>query len=134
LLHVVELLRFTYLAPDRWDEHAYDRRSEEIFDRFVSPFKQVAKDDRVVRKGIPAERIAEEAGAWRADVVVVGSHGKGWVDRILVGSTTERLVTELPASILVVPVKAMSRATRGSKKARRPAKRPARRAANARRG
>jgi nucleotide-binding universal stress UspA family protein len=134
LLHVVEPLRFTYLAPDQWDEQAYHRRSEQMFDRFATPFKQVAKDDRVVRKGIPAEMIAEEAGAWRADVVVVGSHGKGWVDRILVGSTTERLVTELPTAILVVPVKAMSRATRGSKRSRRPPKRPARRAANARRG
>jgi len=35
--------------------------------------------------------------------VVVGSHGKGWVDRLLLGSTTERLLDQLPASLLVVP-------------------------------
>jgi hypothetical protein len=34
--------------------------------------------------------------------VVVGSHGKGWVDRVLIGSTTERLLATLPAGLLVV--------------------------------
>jgi nucleotide-binding universal stress UspA family protein len=60
-----------------------------------------------VRTGVAAETIAEEAGTWHADLIVMGSHGKGWVDRVLVGSTTERLVTELPASIMVVPVKGL---------------------------
>jgi nucleotide-binding universal stress UspA family protein len=109
LLHVIEPLRFTDLAPDSWDELDYERRSEELFDRFVTPFKGVPKEDRVVRRGIPAEMIAGEAGAWYANMVVEGSHGKGWVDRILVGSTTERLVTELPTSILVVPSRAVGK-------------------------
>lgn len=132
LLHVVEPLRFTHLAPDQWDEKAYYRRSQEIFDRFASPFKKVAKENRVVRSGVPAETIAEEAGAWHADVLVMGSHGKGWVDRILVGSTTERLVTELPTSILVVPLKSIRRAAFGSKASRWSRKHPARRGAKER--
>ncbi len=103
LLHAVEPLRFAYLAPDLWDEPAYERGSQDVFDRFTAPLEHVTKDDRVVRRGIPAEAIAEEASAWHADVVVLGSHGKGWVDRILVGSTTERLVTQLPTSVLIVP-------------------------------
>jgi nucleotide-binding universal stress UspA family protein len=45
-----------------------------------------------------------EAAAWRADVVVVGSHGKGWVDRLLIGSVTEDLLNNLPCAVLVVPV------------------------------
>ena len=132
LLHVVEPPRFTYLAPDQWDESAYERRSQEVFDRFVAPLKQVAKDDRVVRRGIPAEAIAEEASAWHADVVVAGSHGKGWVDRILVGSTTERLVTHLPTSVLVVPLKATVGAAAGSNRAPQVARRPPRGQAKAR--
>ncbi len=111
LLHVVEPLRFTHLLPDQWDEAAYERHSREIFGRFASGFKEVAPEDRVVQTGRPAEVIAEEASAWQADVLVAGSHGKGWVDRILVGSTTERLVTELPTSVMVVPVKAIRRAS-----------------------
>jgi nucleotide-binding universal stress UspA family protein len=64
----------------------------------------VPPDDRVVRRGRADEEIAEEASAWHADVVVLGSHGRGWVDRLLIGSTTERLLNRLPASLLVVPI------------------------------
>ncbi len=118
LLHVVEPIPFMHLLPDRSEAETYERRSREIFDRFAARFKAVAPDDRVVRTGMPAETIAEEAGAWHADLLVAGSHGRGWVDRILMGSTTERLVTELPTSIVVVPVKAMRRARSSSKASR----------------
>jgi hypothetical protein len=43
---------------------------------------------------------------WRADLLVVGSHGKGWAERMLVGSVTERLINHLPTSLLVVPTRA----------------------------
>lgn len=60
--------------------------------------------EAVIRDG-PVERVVpDEVEAWHADVVVVGSHGKGLVDRFLLGSTTHRLINGLPASLLVVPV------------------------------
>jgi nucleotide-binding universal stress UspA family protein len=132
LLHVVEPFRMTHLAPDLWDKQAYYRSSQEIFDRFASPFKAIAEQDRVIRNGLAAETITEEAGAWQADVIVVGSHGKGWVDRILIGSTTERLVTELPTSILVVPVKAIHQEPVESQAPHRSRKRRTRRGVKAR--
>lgn len=132
VLHVVEPFRFTHLAPDLWDEEGYYRSSQEIFDRFASPFKAIAKEDRIIRNGLPAETITEEAGAWHADLLVVGSHGKGWVDRILIGSTTERLVTELPTSILVVPAKAIRREPFASKASQRSRKRRTRHGVKAR--
>jgi nucleotide-binding universal stress UspA family protein len=36
-------------------------------------------------------------------IVVVGSHGFGWTQRWLLGSTTEELLSRLPASLVVVP-------------------------------
>jgi Universal stress protein family len=60
---------------------------------------------------------------------VVGSHGKGWVDRILIGSTTERLVTELPTSILVVPARPIRQERVASRAPQRSRKRRTRRAA-----
>lgn len=57
-----------------------------------------------VETGSPARTIADQAATWGADLVVVGSHGKGWVDRVLLGSTTERLLNRLPCSTLVIPV------------------------------
>lgn len=66
--------------------------------------------DTVVQSGSAARMIAEQAESWGADLVVVGSHGKGVVDRVLLGSTTERLLNKLPCSILVMPVHDASKA------------------------
>ena len=51
------------------------------------------------------ETILAEAAEWKADLLVVGSHGKGWAERMLVGSVTERLLNHLPTSVLVVPTR-----------------------------
>jgi len=64
--------------------------------------------DTVVQSGSAARMIADQASSWEADLVVVGSHGKGLVDRVLLGSTTERLLNKLPCSILVIPVRGHS--------------------------
>jgi nucleotide-binding universal stress UspA family protein len=58
----------------------------------------------VVRIGPSAATIEEEAKAWQADLVVVGSHGKSWTQRLMLGSVTERLLSDLPTSLVVVPV------------------------------
>jgi nucleotide-binding universal stress UspA family protein len=50
------------------------------------------------------ETLLREASDWQADVLVVGSHGKGWAQRVLLGSVTERLINHLPTSLLVAPV------------------------------
>jgi nucleotide-binding universal stress UspA family protein len=126
LVHVVEPVRFTDLAPDLWDIDAYWQRSEQAFERFAAQVGHGAAEEHVVRDGPAPERIAEAASEWQADVVVVGSHGKGWVDRILLGSTTQRLVTELPASLLVVPAPSRRRARRPATepRVRRSSRRP----------
>ena len=59
---------------------------------------------KVVHSGDPAEVIANEASQWRADIVVVGTHGRGWVDRLIIGSTTEQLLHRVPSLLLIIPV------------------------------
>jgi nucleotide-binding universal stress UspA family protein len=83
--------------------------SREIIERDVWPRVPVVEHNKVIREGVPFNTIAEEAAAWRADVIVVGSHGKGWVDRLLIGSVTEDLLNNLPCAVLVVPVPAPER-------------------------
>lgn len=63
-----------------------------------------AHAERGVAFGVAADTIAREARAWNADLLVIGSHGKGWFERVLVGSVTERLVHALPTAVLIVPV------------------------------
>lgn len=84
----------------------YEGWARERMERDFWPLLPIPDHHKVIRRGEAAKTIAEEAAAWRADVIVVGSHGKGWVDRLLIGSVTEDLLNDLPAAVLVIPVAA----------------------------
>ncbi len=85
------------------DTTDYYRRWEEALARDVWPLIRAPGVGTVVRHGTALETILREAADWRADLVVVASHGKGPVKRMLVGSVTEGLINHLPTSLLVVP-------------------------------
>lgn len=50
----------------------------------------------------PRHAIVEAARDWPADVIVVGSHGRRGVDRLLLGSVAESVVRHAPCSVDVV--------------------------------
>jgi universal stress protein E len=95
-LHVIDPAPAIAELPRDW--------SREIVERDLWPIIPLIERGKVIREGDPFDMIVDEAKAWRADVIVVGSHGKGWVDRLLIGSVTEDLLNNLPCAVLVVPV------------------------------
>jgi nucleotide-binding universal stress UspA family protein len=44
-----------------------------------------------------------QAKRWKADLIVIGSHGRGGVARALMGSDAESIARESPVPVLVVP-------------------------------
>jgi nucleotide-binding universal stress UspA family protein len=54
-----------------------------------------------VLHGSPAPTIIDEATEWGADLIVVGSHGRGFWGRML-GSVSDGVVHHAPCSVLVV--------------------------------
>jgi len=59
--------------------------------------------ERVVEVGSPAQVLTEQSRHWQAELLVVARHDRGWVERTMMGSVTERLLDALPTSLLVVP-------------------------------
>ncbi|MBW3626486.1 MAG: universal stress protein, partial [Actinobacteria bacterium] len=57
---------------------------------------------RELRYGDAGPAICEVAADVGADVVVVGSHGSGFVRRVLVGSVSQHVVHHSPCPVLVV--------------------------------
>ncbi len=55
-----------------------------------------------VSKGAPDEILIETAREWKSDLIVIGSHGRGFWERMLLGSITDSLVHHAPCSVLVV--------------------------------
>lgn len=46
--------------------------------------------------------IVDDAQSWGADLIVLGSHGYGFVKRMLIGSVSDAVVKYAPCSVLVV--------------------------------
>ncbi len=53
-------------------------------------------------KGTPHEAIVRAAGAHRADLLVLGTHGRTGVARFFVGSVAARVVATAPCPVLTV--------------------------------
>ena len=60
------------------------------------------KIESVTRDGNPRSAIVDEAERWKADLIVVGSHGRTGVTRLLIGSVAQSVVSHAPCSVEVV--------------------------------
>lgn len=86
------------------DPTEYFALAQQTLERDVWPLVKTPRVEKFVRHGHVVETLLREVAEWKADLLVVGSHGKGWAQRVLLGSVTERLINQLPASLLVAPV------------------------------
>lgn len=53
-------------------------------------------------QGIPADEICEFAKKQGADLIVVGTHGRGLIERVLLGSVAEKVVRNASVPVLTV--------------------------------
>jgi nucleotide-binding universal stress UspA family protein len=58
--------------------------------------------EAMLAKGDVRETVVEAAEKWHADLIVVGSHGKGGLRRLLLGSVAEFVARHAPCSVLIV--------------------------------
>jgi nucleotide-binding universal stress UspA family protein len=52
--------------------------------------------------GAPAEQILRVAGRWRADLIVIGTHGRSGLGRVFMGSVADRILRRAPRPVLTV--------------------------------
>lgn len=76
------------------------KRIQEALQRF-SDRKDLEMTSEI-RDGSPKASLLEAIQEWKADLVVVGSHGKNPMERLLLGSVSHALVTSAPCSVEVV--------------------------------
>ena len=55
--------------------------------------------------GTPLTEIVNAAKDWPADLIVIGSHGRGGIKRVLLGSVAEGVMRNAPCPVLVVRAK-----------------------------
>lgn len=58
--------------------------------------------ETVVVFGTPAERIVDMAKTIRADLIIMGTHGRSGLGRLLMGSVAEKVLRQAPCPVLLV--------------------------------
>jgi nucleotide-binding universal stress UspA family protein len=82
-----------------------EEEGEAAIDRVeaIAASHDVPVDGRVVR-GTPSKEIVRNAETAGCDLIVMGTHGRGGIDRLLLGSVAERVVRSSPMPVLTVRV------------------------------
>ena len=75
---------------------------------------KLAAETRLVENvtGRVADAIVEQAKRWRADLIVMGTHGRSGFDRLLLGSTAELVLRHSSVPVLLVPGRPTARRSR----------------------
>ncbi|HTF99436.1 MAG TPA: universal stress protein [Nitrospirota bacterium] len=87
-----------------------DNTAEAVAEKFTREVREAAQKEGVpakafVASGKPADIIIQMAQETNADLIVMGSHGRAGVDKLLMGSVAERVIVTSECPVLVVKSK-----------------------------
>jgi nucleotide-binding universal stress UspA family protein len=61
--------------------------------------------DHTIRTGHPSSEIVKESESYKADLLVMGTHGRTGLDRVLLGSVTHQVMHKSKIPVLIVKEK-----------------------------
>ena len=84
-------------------QEAHIQEAQEYLEHVATQLKNEGVDvETDIHEGEPHEHIAEYAKQHGVDIIVMSSHGHGGVKRLIMGSTTDRVIRSGAAHVLVV--------------------------------
>ena len=86
-------------------EESSRKRADAWADEAVAELRKILPSADVTKEvamGAPSRVIIETAKEWGADLIVVGSHGRGFWGRVMLGSVSDAVLHHAPCSVLVV--------------------------------
>ena len=94
-----------YMPPRMWEDMEAATRvhaRKQLNALAVRARKAGVRVKTLLLEGVPHERIARAAKGQRADLVVMGTHGRTGLARFFVGSVAERVVASAPCPVMTV--------------------------------
>jgi len=94
-----------YVSPKTYEDlEAAARRSaqRELAKVVAKAQKAKARVKAVLVEGVPYDRIARVARSKRADLIVMGTHGRSGLSKFFLGSVAERVIARAPCPVLTV--------------------------------
>jgi nucleotide-binding universal stress UspA family protein len=97
-----------YMNIDPKQLDLIDKQIKQTSKDFLEQTKKHLSDKSIqtlVTEGDPAESIIEIAKSTSADVIVMGSHSKKWLEQILMGSVAEKVLRHTTVPMFIIPTK-----------------------------
>ncbi len=82
----------------------FKREHRQLLDISASLRKAGVDAQAVLLKGDAAENIVEKAADLQADIVILGSRGRGCLRKAIVGSVSESVIRHAPCNVMIVPI------------------------------
>lgn len=82
-----------------WEDHR--KRAEEAMRKMMSPTPPVSIEKRI-EQGSPGEKIVRVAEETSTDLIVMGTHGRTGLGRLLLGSVAEQVMRKAPCPVMTV--------------------------------
>jgi nucleotide-binding universal stress UspA family protein len=103
LLHVYAIPSVSYDTVVAWPSEELARAAQDAMDAALARTKErYAHCQAIVHPGNPWERILTVAKDCGADLIIMGTHGRTGVPRLVLGSVTEKVVRLSPVPVLTV--------------------------------
>jgi nucleotide-binding universal stress UspA family protein len=106
LVHpIVPLVGDGYVSPKIYKEMEASARAyaQKRLNALVAKAKQAGvRAKALLLEGVPHERIAQAARSKKADLVVIGTHGRTGFAKLFLGSVASRVVAIAPRPVLTV--------------------------------
>ena len=96
-LYDAELYRSLSAELEKLGQEAVDRLAKIVQDAGL-------ETTSTVRRGSPADEIVAEAKDWEAGIIVVSTHGRTGLSRLVLGSVANRVVNHAPCPVLLFRV------------------------------
>jgi len=102
---IVGFTGFTDLSPVQINSvEGLKEASQGFLDRLKHQLEDTSIKT-VVKEGDLAESILKTAEEMQADVIVMGSHSKKWLENIVMGSVTEEVLSGTSIPLFIIPTK-----------------------------
>jgi nucleotide-binding universal stress UspA family protein len=102
---LIPMMGESYATPQVYERLLADIRTgaQRQLDRLVAKARKAGvRAKGLLLEGVPHERIVRAARATRADLVVLGTHGRTGLGRVLLGSVAGRVVALAHCPVLTV--------------------------------
>ena len=109
VLHVIDPIRVVYVAEseglasaETWHERMTERARELCADAEALAAEHGCEVTTAIETGSPAREILDYVDEHGIEHVVMGSHGRSGVSRLVLGSVAEQVMRQSPVAVTIV--------------------------------